>query len=480
MRKPKALFISPLSNGIENPSGMDVYPPKGLLIIASIFKDNGYDVDVIIMNADNVGYLELEDKLRTLKPDLIGISLTTLLVRSAKNICYLTKKLNPKTKIVVGGIHVTSVKEAIFEELKEVDIAIIGEGERPAESIAQRKPLNEINGIYYRDKKGNIIKNPPASTISDLDLLPEIDYGLINIKRYCGPDYTLRYPVINLMFARGCPFQCTFCNKALFENHKVRTKSVSAAIKEIENTVEKLYVKEIHFSDDTFNLNRKWLDNLLDEIIKSKINKKVAFAASFRVNRRLIDARLLKKCKEAGFHSIFFGVESGSDELLKSMKKGITVAEVKRAFGLAKEAGIRTIASFIVGLPGETTQTIDDSVKLMYEIKPYIVGVGAAIPFPGTELERVVKDNNRLRDIEYTKWSTFNVLFRTEELDYGDIEKRLKQFYHLSVKLSIRNILFDYRYLLSRIHYLILNPVSLKNIVRRISLIVEFKKKVLG
>lgn len=193
-------------------------------------------------------------------------------------------------------------------------------------------------------------------------------------------------------------------------------------IEEIKWLHEKYGVKEIFFQDDTFNLNRVWAEKILNLIIENGLNKGIIYKTPFRANEKLVDEGLLRLAKRAGFWLIFYGVENGNQGMLDGMRKGLTIGEIKRAFKLTHKVGLKTTASFIIGMPSETKETISDSISLRKELNPYDGGFSPAIPLPATEFERIVKQKKHLLVQDYDKYSPMRFIVRTDSLTKQELE----------------------------------------------------------
>jgi radical SAM superfamily enzyme YgiQ (UPF0313 family) len=242
--------------------------------------------------------------------------------------------------------------------------------------------------------------------------------------------------------SRGCPFQCTFCPQSVF-GHKVRYRQPEEVVEEIQRLVINWHIKEAYFQDDTLNMNRSWLEKMLNLIIDTGLNKKVVLRAPLRVNKNLLDIELLQLMRRAGFWTIFYGVESGNQEILDRAKKGVILEDIERAFRLTKQAGIKPIASFIIGLPGETAQTIQDSISLWKRIKPYYTGFNRAIPYPGTEFEKEVKQKGHLLVSGYNEFNMGKTLVRTDALTGEELENYAKMLDRMVKYERIRHLLKD-------------------------------------
>jgi len=389
------------------------------------------------MVADGVGIVQLRDILTTFKPGLVGITMTTFQTKSAREVSAVVKDLASDTVVVVGGPHPSALAAKVLDDLPQADVCVIGEGEQAIVDIAEGKDWADINGICYRHGV-----SPARRQVADLDSLPLPNLDLINLRKFRGPYPPARLPSMYIMTSRGCSFRCVFCSKSVFGN-TVRYKSPERVIEEIKWLRGRWGVKEIFFYDDTFNLDQGRLEQILRLIIANKLNKDIVYRAYFRANRELIDEDLLKQAREAGFWLIFYGVESGNQGVLDEMKQSLHLDEIKRAFKLTHEAGLKTVASFILGLPGETNETVRESFALCSKLKPFWARFTAAAPYPGTELEKMVRKNGYILIRDYDEYRVGKILARTDALSFVDLEAAYKKAYRKTYWHNIRNIAFN-------------------------------------
>jgi anaerobic magnesium-protoporphyrin IX monomethyl ester cyclase len=414
----RVLLISPERHF---PMDNEMYPSGALLLLGTLLKNRGHTVKIVHMVADKVSIDGITSIVRDFNPGIVGLTASTFQTKQTKTLTRYLKTLNEKTRIVIGGPHPSALKQDALKDFPYVDIAVLGEGEKPFVEIVEEVPLHQINGICYREGS-KVINNPPSPLLQDLDKLPFPDLNFINLSRYSGPYPLGRRPGMFIMASRGCPYKCVFCSKSVYGS-TVRYHSPDYVISLVEYLHKGFGVKEVFFQDDTFNLNRAWTEDILHKIIQSGLNKTMIFRTPFRVNEKLVDRELLKLMKEAGFWLIFYGVENGNQDMLDRMKKGITVEEVKRAFKLTHEAGIKAEAAFIIGLPGETEATIKDSIKLWREIKPYRAGFSRAIPFPDTAFERGARMMGNIICKDYDEYAPDKMMVRTETMTAEQLEK---------------------------------------------------------
>jgi len=414
------LLVSPLEN--TGPNRNLSYPSGALILIGTMLYNKGYNVKIVHLATDTRDINEFKSIVSSFKPDIVGITVNTFQTKSAKDVSKAIKEIDKNIIVVVGGPHPSSLKHNIFKEFQYIDISVIGEGENTFIEIVEGKDLSEIKGICYNDKL-----NEPRKEEDNLDYIPLPNLDLIDINKFIGADPVGAYPSMYIMASRGCPYQCIFCNKSVW-GRKIRFRKPELVINEIEWLHEKYGVREIFFLDDNFNLNRKWAETIMNMIIEKNLNKKIVYKTSFRVNEQLVDEDLLKLAKAAGFWLIFFGVESGSQKMLDNMKKGFTVNEVKRAFKLAHKVGLKTLGSFIIGLPGETYDTVKESIKLWKEIHPYVTGCSPAIPFPETEFAKIAASKGHLISTNYDEYTVNKFLVRTDELTVDEIRNLCIKF----------------------------------------------------
>lgn len=410
----RIILVNP---SLNDPAIPDNLCPSGALILMGTMAHNlGHNVKITHVGVD-ASMSQFSDLVGSFKPEIVGITMNTFQTRAAKQISKIVKEKNRKTQVVIGGPHPSALKSRIFDTFPFVDIVVIGEGEHTFLEIASGKPLEKIKGTCYDGRM-----NEPRPLAENLDYIPLPNLDLVDLNKFTGIPPIGAHPAMFMMASRGCPFHCTFCNVSVWGG-RVRFRKPELVIEEIKWLHEEYGIREIFFQDDTFNLNRKWAEEILNLIIDNGLNKEIVYKTPFRANARLVDEKLLRLAKEAGFWLIFYGVESGNQGMLDRMRKSLTVGEIKRAFKLTHEAGLKTIASFIIGMPSETRETIADSIALWRAIKPDDGDFSPAIPLPGTELERIVTQKKHLLVRNYDEYSPKKVLVRTDSLTKQDLER---------------------------------------------------------
>lgn len=413
-------------------------PSRGLLSLAAVLQKDGYPVQYIDADIDNMTELEIIAKITEYNSDIVGITMNTFQSHAGLSLAYFLKSIHPDIKIIVGGPHPSALGKQMLLDHPCIDIICLGEGEEMIVELAEALKygifIGSIPGICYRFS-GRCIENDRRQFIDYLDYLPFPAYELSGkLTRYPGAQPVLKSPSMHIMASRGCPYSCTFCTKSVW-GRRVRFRSVGNIVNEIEMLHYKFGINEIFFQDDTMNLDRVWFFAICDEIIKRELNH-LSYKAPFRVNKNLVDEGLLSKAKEAGFWMIFYGVESGSQEVLNTIEKGTTVAEIERAFRLTHNAGILTIAAFMVGNIGDTRETVQESVELAKRIRPDVFGFSIATPLPGTRFYDIAKAKGWILNEDFSQYSQFTAVSRNEALTASDItelrnraDKEVRQYF---------------------------------------------------
>lgn len=390
-------------------------PPLGLTYIAAVCEMAG--AKVVILDYIVRGYSKIKfiAELNAFGPDIVGTSSVTMNFKRAAGILRTAKQANPGVITLMGGPHVSFDSEATLTLYPEIDIIVKGEGEATLAEllgvIHDREAWHSVPGIVFR-QKDRMITTGPRPFIQDLDTLPVPARHLLPMARY----QALGYPV-SIITSRGCPNQCIFCLGRRMVGQKVRFRSPGRIADEIEELIS-MGSSYINIADDLFTASKPRVRALCNEFLKRKLD--VHWSAFSRVNT--IDAEALTLMKSAGCHSVSFGIESGNPEMLKRVKKGITLDQARKASAACREAGIRGHASFMVGLPGETFETMKDSLALQKELE-----IESAYhflsPFPGTEVRENIADYDL--EILTHDWDEYNAnrsIVRTSGLSPEDMD----------------------------------------------------------
>lgn len=369
------------TRSIEKQRG--IYPPLGLGYVAASLRNNKHKVMLIDCDAFPDSEERIDQAIRDFKPDVVGFYIMTWTFRQASRIARRIKQFNRDIKTVIGGPNVSSFPRLSLQH-DEFDFAVMGEGEitmvELLEALETGGKLDKIKGLIFK-KDGRIIVNKVRPQIENLDKIPFPAWDLLPIKCYYDV-FTRRRKFATMIASRGCPFNCTFCDRKNRLGKKWRVRSPKNVVREMELLNSQYGIKEIMFFDDNFTLDKKWIYQLCDNIRRKRLS--VIWECRSRVD--MVDKSLLKEMKNAGCYRIRYGMESGDDEILKVLKKGITVSQIRECARLSKEAGIEVFAYFMMGSPCETPQTLKKTLDLALEVDGSFTIFSKTILIVGSEL----------------------------------------------------------------------------------------------
>jgi radical SAM superfamily enzyme YgiQ (UPF0313 family) len=355
-------------------------PPLGLAYIASVLLKDGYDVSTIDFNVSGLDNHALEGLLEQKRPYILGISAHTETYLSGLIIAGIAKRMHPGITTVMGGTHPTVMYEEVAKE-RNIDIVVRGEGELTILELAaclirNKGSLPQIKGIAYR-KDGVLRTTPERPFIVDIDQLPFPARELF-------PTHGYGFPARVLGSRGGCPFNCPFCAVNNIWKGARRFRSPENVAEEVLYIFENLKTREINFADDTFTLNREHVMRLCG--LSKKIRQAFPWSWTCATRVDLVDRELLEKMYESGCHYITFGVEAGSQEILDSIGKKITLDQVRKAVSAALDIGMGVNCSFMFPHPKDTRETICEQKKFMKELSHMEAGISLAFttPYPGT------------------------------------------------------------------------------------------------
>ncbi|MCP3921833.1 MAG: radical SAM protein [Desulfobacterales bacterium] len=347
----KVALIAPPYPLEEAPS-----PPLGLCYVASAFRKAGATVKIYDFIVSEYTKEKLSKELLSFEPDIIGTTSVTMNFFSAIDILCVAKKISPSAVTIMGGPHASFDSKNILKKYTELDLIFSGEADITIpefyNSFNEKSDWKSVKGLIFRENN-NIIDTGKRDYIEDLDSLSIPARDLLPISKY----QALGYPV-SIITSRGCPGRCIFCLGRKMTGQKVRKRSVTKVVDEIESILN-LGFEFINIADDLFTADRKRVIEICNEIEKREL--KFSFSVFSRVNT--IDYELLMAMKKAGLHAISFGIESGNTDMLKRVRKGITLNQARKAISNCKKADVRPHVSFMVGLPGETNETLNDTLK---------------------------------------------------------------------------------------------------------------------
>lgn len=414
-------------------------PPLGLCYLSAVLKQNNIETKIIDANAFNLTPEQVAEQVKDF--DIVGVSLLSPAFNFGVK---LIKLLSKNILKVAGNAHAIGFWNETLND--GFDVVILGEGEYTLLDVVLGKPLNEIDGIAYKDKDG-IHLNPPRKLV-DPNIIPFPDReALVNNgmnKPYLS-FMTMKTPYAAVYSSRGCVYNCYFCFKGI-SGRCWRPRTPENVLEEIDLLVKKYHVKEIDIADDAFNTNLDRAKKICDMIIERKYKLIIRCTNGMRAN--FVDEEFAEKMKKAGCNYAAFGVESGNQEILDKIPKGETLEEIERAFKLFKKAGIKTTAFIIFGLEGDTEKTMQDTIDFVKKrLKPNYVNFSIMTPYPGTRLYEKVKKEGKLFTEDFSQYSHTNPRmmfthpdFPSPELTEKMFKKAFKEFY-TDPRFIARNII---------------------------------------
>ncbi|MCK5261735.1 MAG: B12-binding domain-containing radical SAM protein [Thermoplasmatales archaeon] len=338
-------------------------PPLGLLYLGAVLERDGHKVELLDFYAEDISREQLKNSL--MSSDAVGMMVYTDDFKLAVDISRMIKEINPEIPLIIGGPHCTFFQKRSLSNIPDADISVIGEGEQVILDIVRflqgSENLSDIHGIYYRDN-GSIMSGKPLQVIDNLDALPfparhlveKYDYGSFAF------GYTLKKRVTALNTSKGCPFHCSFCTRYgnFIKDWGFRKRSAENVVNEIQEINGKY--RSVVIVDDNFLADKKRTHRIFDMLLETDTNIEFLIQGA-RVDTA--DKELYLKMKKAGIKYIFYGLESGNQDVLDYYNKNITLQQIRKATTLARETGFFIAASFIFGAPIETKKHVENTIK---------------------------------------------------------------------------------------------------------------------
>jgi len=362
-------------------------PPLGLAQLAAVTRREGHASHIIDCPAQGWDDEQTIQCLRELKPRYVGITAVTIGIYSAGRLATAIKQLDPSICVLIGGPHVTAVPERTMQMFPDFEAAVLGEGEITlVEFLKARETgqaLSEVRGLLIRDGD-TLTRTPPRPFIEDLDSLPLPAWDLLPdlARSYDTPTFTLgKPPASSLLTSRGCCGHCLFCDRSVFGN-ACRFHSAERVFACMKLLHERFGINDIIIHDDAFVINHKRVEAVCNLLLESRLG--VTWGCNARVN--LVNPELLRLMRKAGCWQIGYGIETGSPRILNVINKGVTIEQIKQAVCYTHEAGIRTRGFFMLGHPGETEETIRETIALATSIPIDDFQITFFTPLPGAEI----------------------------------------------------------------------------------------------
>lgn len=368
-------------------------PPINIALLASYLREFGYEPFIYDLDWFGGSIDEMARLILSRDPDIVGFTCLTPRIEVTLSIAAKIKEFNPEVKIVIGGAHVNAVREQSLYT-RDIDYAIYAEGEDALveliKTLEDNGDVSKVRNLIYR-KNERIITNPARPFIQDIDKLPFPAWDLLNLEDYKDPAVFSGIHM-GVMTTRGCPWNCVFCSSGVVWGRNVRFRSAENVADELEYIVVKLGITNVMFYDDIFTLNKMRFLKICQEIMKRKLN--LRYYCQLRVDT--IDEEVACGLAESGCITAALGIESGDEEILKTLKKGFNKSQVYKAVDVLKSAGVPILASYILGSPGETHESIKKTFEFARELDIEQAKFMICTPFPGTDLFKMAVEKGIL------------------------------------------------------------------------------------
>ena len=397
-------------------------PPTDLMYLAAVAEQEGLEAKIVDYSQGG----DLEKDLKEFKPDYLVANVATPTFKNDISVMTIAKEICPDIVTIAKGAAFLTVAFEVMYFQKDLDIIICGEPEETLKEIVRGNPFESIKGIYYRDDV-RVKFTGARPFIEDLDNLPFPARHLVDNNLYRRPDNNKVQAVIKV--SRGCPFHCFFCLATPVSGAKVRKRSPENIVAEIRECVEKYGITNFVFWSDIFNIDKEWTLDLCQKIIDSGL--KITWSVNTRADTA--DEEMAQKMYESGCRLVSIGVESGSQEMLDKIGKKITLDDVRLTVKIFKKAGIKIYNYFVIGLPWEDEDTVEDTIDFAIELDSDFISFYTATPLPGTRFYDYAKAN-RLIDSDTSFSSAYfypsvNTHYLSKDKVFELHKKAEKRFY---------------------------------------------------
>lgn len=413
--------------------------PVNLATLAAVAVRAGYDTQIWDYEIELFEEGAFIARLRDYAPDVIGISCMTGTIHTGHDVAAVVKKASPTTVTVVGGCHISALPEQTLREFPSFDMGVYGEGEETMVELLDRlsrgASVAGIRGIVRREGD-EVIVEPPRPLMAELDSLPIPARHLLPLGRYPQSSstpgiYSKRYRPTQMFTSRGCYARCIFCaSNVLFGRH-VRYRSVEHILAEVDDCMSRFHFNHFTIDDDTFAIDKRRLASLCDGFAR----RGITWDCDTRVD--LVSPDVLQMMAKSGCLKVAYGMESGSQRVLDLIGKGITVEQVRNAVKWSKEAGLTVQTQLMIGShPSETRDEVYASLRLVKEIRPHFISWAVTVPYPGTQIYKLLAEKGYLTSFDWRQFQMYNVVpvWRTDHFTGPELvalQKEMLRKYYL-------------------------------------------------
>jgi len=398
--------------------------PIGLAYLAAVLEKAGCELALIDCPALRKNHEMLRAELASFKPDVVGITSITPIIKSTLIAAQIAKETCPNALVVLGGPHATFMDSQILTENPAVDVVVRGEGEQTTIDLLQKffssGNLDEVEGITFR-KNGGVVRAPNRPFIQNLDELPYPAYHYFDLNKY----QFFGKNVLPILTSRGCPFQCAYCVSSRMVGKGFRARDPDRVVDELEWLKNTQGAGAFSFYDDAFTYDQQRAIKICEGIKKRKIG--VPWDCQTRVDQ--ISKEVLVKMKAADCQLVSFGAESGCQKILDAVNKRTTIELNEKAVKLAKDIGLSVAMSVIIGYPGETAESLKQTFSFIRRTKPDYVYLCLATPYPGTALRKTLEDLGWPMSTDWSRYDMQTQVFENPLLSVDLVETR-REFYN--------------------------------------------------
>lgn len=426
----RVLLVKPISQYCYT-----IAPNLGLGYLASVLRRAGHDVTFLDCDRERLSLGGFADRLKGADYDLVGFQLYTNGLCNARKQLEIARQCMREAMIVVGGPHVTGDPRQTLEFLKDADLAVLGEGEDVIARIAGLKRsgmrdasvLASISNIAYRSSSGEVCLNP-VKNIDDLDSLPMPAWDLMDPGTYPEAPhgtFSRSFPIAPIITSRGCPYSCTFCASFRIHGRKMRRRSSAAVLDEIEYLHNRYRVKEFQIEDDNFTMGKEYAKEVLSGIIGRGLKIWISLPNGVRIDA--LDKELLQLMERAGCYSLGIGIESGSDRILKKLKKNLVAKDIEEKTRLIKaHTKIRVTGFFLIGHPEETEDDIRKTMSLGLRLPLDRASFSPLMPLPGSEIYDEWKGRVDFDNVDWNRFLHYQFIPSVSPLPLETLERYQK------------------------------------------------------
>ena len=455
-------------------------PHIGLAYLATVTKLRGHEVKVLDIPAIGINLEEYLDFLRTWEPDVVGFSAMTHNIMDAHEYATYTKAVDPDIQTVIGGSHANAVPIQTLEECKNLNVAVWGEGEVTFPELLEAKELSTVDGIAYRSG-GGVVKTKPREPIQDLDSLPFPDWSLYNYEEDYAKAYSYKFREMRYVYSintmRGCLFDCVFCFPHGL-GPGVRFRSAENIFAELKRSVDDYGATFFYLADSNSTLKRPQMERFCNLILDEGLD--IAWKGETHVNA--VDKGLLNLMSEAGCELIFYGVESGNKYIQKKIKKNLDLHRIRKVVRESNEAGMKVRAGFIIGLPYETKETVQETIDYAKTLELEQASFSLLDIYPGPEVEQMLERGEggmRYPGGVKSRWDQVeraDVNVEVNDLTREDLLRFFDEAYHVVSDASLDSRM--HKFLTEQAYYYENYPDTLmRHIKNNLAVIEAFKER---